>query len=112
MLDCDEYTLRWLTDDGLQGLTESSWESSSSTDGDLDDCVLLELGARWANKSLRYDELQRVQMRVWGANVGGVQTLQFLNSMASYSNVNWRFVATTRRLQELLNGLLDVSRYS
>ena len=34
----DEYTLRWLTDDGLQRLTQSRREtSSSSTDDDLDD---------------------------------------------------------------------------
>ena len=48
-----KYTLKWLTDDGLQKLTQSHREtSSSSTDDDLDVCLLLEMGARWANKSL------------------------------------------------------------
>ena len=37
---------------------------ASSTDDDLDDRDLVEKGARWANKRLWYDELQRVQMRV------------------------------------------------
>ena len=56
----DKYTLKWLTDDGLQRLTQSRREtSSSSTDDDLGVCVLLEMGARWANKTLWYDELQK-----------------------------------------------------
>ena len=45
LLECDEYMLRWLTDYGLQRLTYSS------TNDDLDDYVLLEMDARWANKS-------------------------------------------------------------
>ena len=37
LIKCDEYTLRWLTGDGLQTLKQSRREtSSSSTDDDLD----------------------------------------------------------------------------
>ena len=39
---------------GTQSRRETS---SSSTDDDLDDSGLVEKGARWANKSLWYDEL-------------------------------------------------------
>ena len=61
----DEWTLRWLTNDGLQRLTQSRCETSScNTDDDLDDSGSVEKGIRWANKSLWYDEVQRVQMRV------------------------------------------------
>ena len=35
---------------------------------------------------------------------GRCAALQFLNSMASYSNAYRRLLATTRRLQELLKG--------
>ena len=66
------------------------------------------MGARWASKGLRYNELQRVQMRVCGVNAGGLQTLQFLNSMASYSNVYRRLVATSRRPQKLLESRPDI----
>ena len=56
----DKYTLKWLTYDGLQRLTQSRRETSlSSTADDLDVCVLLEIGARSANKSLWYDELRK-----------------------------------------------------
>ena len=52
--------------------------------------------------------------------VGCVQTLEFLNLVASYSNAYRRLVATTRRLQEelvgatrrlqdLLKGLVNIS---
>ena len=42
----DEYTLRWLTDDGLQRLTQTRHEtSSSSTDDDVDDSKSVEMGA-------------------------------------------------------------------
>ena len=38
MLKCDEGTIRWLTEDGLQTLIQSRRETSSgSTDDDLDD---------------------------------------------------------------------------
>ena len=64
-LDCDEYTLRWLTDGGLQRITQSCCETSVSTTGFyVDDFVLLQMGARCSNNSLRYDELQIVQTLV------------------------------------------------
>ena len=39
---------------------------------------------------------------------GRCAALQFLNSMASYSNAYRRLLATTRRLQELLKCLLNI----
>ena len=100
----DEDRLKWLTDDGLQRLPRCRREmSSSSTDDDLDNCKLLEMGARWANKCIRYNELHKVQMRMQGVNVLGVQTLQFLDSMpltaTSVDSLSLQLVdATTRRL--------------
>ena len=41
--------------------------------------------------------------------VGCVQTLQFLNLVAYYSNPYQRLVATTRRPQELLKGHVNIS---
>ena len=46
---------------------------------DVEDAYWFEGGARWANKTLRNDELYEVQMRLRRMNVVGVQTLQFLN---------------------------------
>ena len=61
----DELTLRWLTNDGLQRLPQSRRESSSSsTDDDLDDSGLVEMGARWTSKSLWHDGLLSVQPRL------------------------------------------------
>ena len=51
LLECDEYTLRQLTDDGLQRLTQSR-RGTSRTYDDLDDRVLLQMSAPWADKSL------------------------------------------------------------
>ena len=68
-----------MTDEGLQRLTQSRcWASSGMTD-DVEDAYWFEGGARWANKTLRNDELYEVQMRLRRMNVVGVQTLQFLN---------------------------------
>ena len=51
--------LQYLTDSCLWRLTQSRRETSSgSTDDDLDGCVLLKTGARWANKSLWCDQQQ------------------------------------------------------
>ena len=46
-------------------------------------------------------------MRVRGVNVGGVQTFQFLNSMAYNTNAYGRLVATTRLLQQLVENFED-----
>ena len=101
----DEYTLKWPTDDGLQRLTQSRREtSSSSTDDGLDVYVLLEMGTRWANKSLWYDELQKFRCVCEERRLG----VHFLSSVASYSNACRRLVATTRRRQELLKGLVNI----
>ena len=55
----DEYILRWLTDDGLQRLTQIRLDEtrSSSTDDDVDNnSGSVENGRSWANKSLWYYE--------------------------------------------------------
>ena len=50
--ECDECTLRWLTNNGLQRLTQIRGEMSSSRTGDeFDDGRSFEMGARWANKT-------------------------------------------------------------
>ena len=52
MVESDECTLRWLTDDGLQRLTQSRREtSSSSADDDLDDCGSVEMAPVWTIKA-------------------------------------------------------------
>ena len=55
----NECALGWLTDDDLQSVTQGRREtSSSSTDDDLDDRVLLEMGARWVNTSSWHNRLR------------------------------------------------------
>ena len=91
--------------------TESSWDELEQH------CWWFRrLCIAWNRRSFGQQKLMvrwtaEVQMRVWGVKVGCVQTLQFLNSVASYNNAYRRLVATTRRLQELLKNLKK-SRYS
>ena len=61
----DACTFIALTDDGLQRLTQSRCEtSSSSTVDDFEDRGLLKWALVVPTKHLRYDERRRVQMRV------------------------------------------------
>ena len=62
----DAYKLRWLTDVGLQRLTQSCCEtSSSSTDDDIrGDRGSVDMGVLGPIYCLWYDGLQRAQMRV------------------------------------------------
>ena len=58
--------LMWscLTDDGLQRVTQSRGETSSSlTDDGLDHGESLSMGSRWANKNLCHYELSKFRCR-------------------------------------------------
>ena len=76
-------------------LTQSRCETSSSgTDDDLDVCVLFEMSARWANKSLRYDGV-----------CANTPVPQFSGLLQQRLSTVCRY---TRRLQELLKGLVNI----
>ena len=76
----DEYTLRWLIDDGPQRLTQSSGDTSSSSTGDdVDNRVLVEMGSLGPTDVYGTMYCRSSDVGVWSDH-DGVQTLLFCSS--------------------------------